>query len=541
MSVQLAPLAVAKFFDNNGEPLFNGQLFTYAAGTTTPLATFTDSTGGTQNTNPVILNPRGECNLWLSSVAYKLQLQDSFGNIIWTVDNVIGYGLSQTPAESAAGVTPTNLAYPQGNLLRYGADPTGTTASDPALSQALAVCGATGGRIHAPGGVYTFASQISLLSKLAIIIEGDGSGGGAQTATQFKYTGTASPWIDMRNAVGCQFRDIQLTHSNGGFTGTYIKCGNGGVNDPTFCGTFNVLIGNSVSATVHLDLDKCTLWTSSNTNFVNGNPSVKGQSNAGGSYANAIRFRDCLWQKSQIAPIQDGGQAWEIDSCTFEGISAGSAVNAFILSSNANGAFLGLKITGCWIGDCNTTAGTLISLLGSQGVEISGNYLSGNTNTTAIAMGGNCQGWSIVGNLFIGHLNGINFASTVCGNISVKGNVATSVTNPWENTGNCTFGTLDVGPNFGFGLPSGHYGTGLRTNPDQTIEQWGSVSVTNGTPSAVSFTPNFPNAVQSIQLTMRNAGSGLETYTTSESTSGFSINVAGGVGTTSVYWKAIGN
>lgn len=89
MSFQLSPTPVFKAFDNNGEPLFAGQLFTYAAGTTTPLATFTDSTGGTQNTNPIVLNPRGECNLWLTaSVAYKLQLQDSFGNVIWTVDNV---------------------------------------------------------------------------------------------------------------------------------------------------------------------------------------------------------------------------------------------------------------------------------------------------------------------------------------------------------------------------------------------------------------------------------------------------------------------
>lgn len=89
MSVQLSPTPVFKAFDNNGAPLFGGQLFTYAAGTTTPQATFTDSTGVTQNTNPIVLNPRGECNLWLTaSAAYKLQLQDSFGNIIWTVDNI---------------------------------------------------------------------------------------------------------------------------------------------------------------------------------------------------------------------------------------------------------------------------------------------------------------------------------------------------------------------------------------------------------------------------------------------------------------------
>ncbi|MDE2098328.1 MAG: right-handed parallel beta-helix repeat-containing protein [Patescibacteria group bacterium] len=89
MTALLSPTPVQKFFDNNGNPLFNGQLFTYAAGTTTPQATYTDYTMGTQNTNPVILNSRGEANVWLNpALAYKLVLEDSSGNQIWSVDNI---------------------------------------------------------------------------------------------------------------------------------------------------------------------------------------------------------------------------------------------------------------------------------------------------------------------------------------------------------------------------------------------------------------------------------------------------------------------
>lgn len=90
MSDILVPYLVQKFFDNNGNPLFNGQLYTYAGGTTTPLATYTDSTGETPNANPVILNARGEANVWIPpNTAYKFVLQDASSNTIWTVDNVI--------------------------------------------------------------------------------------------------------------------------------------------------------------------------------------------------------------------------------------------------------------------------------------------------------------------------------------------------------------------------------------------------------------------------------------------------------------------
>ena len=43
---------------------------------------------------------------------------------------------AQTSAESAAGITPTNTAYPPGNVLRYGADPTGSADSTAAFNAA---------------------------------------------------------------------------------------------------------------------------------------------------------------------------------------------------------------------------------------------------------------------------------------------------------------------------------------------------------------------------------------------------------------------
>lgn len=94
----LAPTPKLQFFDANGAPLVGGKLYTYAAGTTTPLASYTDSTGNTANTNPIILDSRGEANVWLAGAIYKFALYDSTNVLIWTVDNINGstFGVNAT-------------------------------------------------------------------------------------------------------------------------------------------------------------------------------------------------------------------------------------------------------------------------------------------------------------------------------------------------------------------------------------------------------------------------------------------------------------
>jgi hypothetical protein len=92
MSVQLSPYPKFRGFANDGTALVGGQLFTYVAGTTTPQATWVDSTQTTANTNPVILDARGEASVWLDpTLAYKYVLQDAAGNPVWTVDHITAF------------------------------------------------------------------------------------------------------------------------------------------------------------------------------------------------------------------------------------------------------------------------------------------------------------------------------------------------------------------------------------------------------------------------------------------------------------------
>jgi len=88
MSASLIPTPVMQFFDSNGDPLSGGKVYTYAAGTSTPLATYTDYGGATPNANPVILDSRGEAAIWFGDSSYKLILRTSADVLIWTADNV---------------------------------------------------------------------------------------------------------------------------------------------------------------------------------------------------------------------------------------------------------------------------------------------------------------------------------------------------------------------------------------------------------------------------------------------------------------------
>jgi hypothetical protein len=111
MAVNLSPVAGAaqQFFTNNGVPLVGGFLYTYAAGTTTPLATYTSSSGATANSNPIVLNSAGRLDneVWLTSPsAYKFVLKDSSYVTIATYDNISGINdINTSGFAPAAGST----------------------------------------------------------------------------------------------------------------------------------------------------------------------------------------------------------------------------------------------------------------------------------------------------------------------------------------------------------------------------------------------------------------------------------------------------
>lgn len=111
MTVTLTPSPKMQFFTAAGVPLVGGKLFTYASGTTVPLATYTESLGNTANTNPIILDSRGEAGVWLGPSRYTFVLKDPDDNLIWSVDGVGTIQGAQSQAiVAAAGQTVFTVA-----------------------------------------------------------------------------------------------------------------------------------------------------------------------------------------------------------------------------------------------------------------------------------------------------------------------------------------------------------------------------------------------------------------------------------------------
>jgi len=126
MAVNLSPIGNGfQFFNNDGLPLNAGKIYTYQAGSTTPLTTYTDSSGLIANTNPIILGTDGRppSTIWLTEgFFYKFVLKTSADVTIQTYDNLYGI-IGATP--------PSATPIPAGGILLWsgsiGSIPAGYT------------------------------------------------------------------------------------------------------------------------------------------------------------------------------------------------------------------------------------------------------------------------------------------------------------------------------------------------------------------------------------------------------------------------------
>ena len=122
-SVLLSPYGVGQqFFDDNGVPLAGGLIYTYQAGSSTPLVTYTDNGGNVANANPIVLDASGRTpqQIWLlTGYSYKFVLQNADAVLIQTLDNI--YPILQNAPSSAPAI-------PSGGIIIWS----GSTGSIPA-------------------------------------------------------------------------------------------------------------------------------------------------------------------------------------------------------------------------------------------------------------------------------------------------------------------------------------------------------------------------------------------------------------------------
>lgn len=238
----LMPVAKQQFFyPGTALPLVGGQLYTYAAGTSTPKTTWQDSAGTIPNTNPITLDSTGSALVFWSG-SYKVVLKDSAGSTVYTVDNYNTDLAAQLQAQLAASPGASLVGFLQsgiGAVARTTQDELRETVkvtqfgvkgdgSDEyaGIKKAWDYCVGAGKNLHFPAGTYNCGIQnfpfknsaypaASLLDCAGITISGAGA------ATIFKTD--SSLGADVVNVYSCQnlhFRDFSVTARLSGTTGS---------------------------------------------------------------------------------------------------------------------------------------------------------------------------------------------------------------------------------------------------------------------------------------------------------------------------------
>jgi len=277
MNVTLSPSPWLHFDDNNGNPAVGFLVYTYSAGTLIPITTYTDNTATQANSNPIILDFRGECGMWIPpNTAYKYVFTfpndtNPPSNPIKTVDQIQNFQVTltqssigstlwpQTPAETNVGVTPSNYGYPPGDIRRYGAVLNGTTIDTGAVAQWASV-----------GGALTWPVPQMALIDATINLASDTTiqfteGGGLTTATKDIAFMNALDQANI-NIYGGTFTQTEI-----GALGQYViggvvlnTCTNCVVEDCKFVGmqwSAVLLLGNTVYCTIRGNYIQTALGT----------------------------------------------------------------------------------------------------------------------------------------------------------------------------------------------------------------------------------------------------------------------------------------
>ncbi len=252
----ISPLPKFQFFNNNGVPAAGGKLFSYAAGAgTNKQATYTDSTGGTPNANPIILDANGRCDCWLDpALIYKFVLAPSTdtdppSNPFWTVDQVEGslvsLGLSASSGSSLIGFiqagTGAMLRTAQAkmrdsfNVKDFGALGDGATDDQAAIAACIAAAQAAGKAVFVPAGNYHHSSTFTLNG---VVMYGEGY------SSIFTATDGVNSTVQI-TGTGAEVRDMKLVGTaisphtgNPASSGIYVNVADKFVIDGVWCLTF---------------------------------------------------------------------------------------------------------------------------------------------------------------------------------------------------------------------------------------------------------------------------------------------------------------
>ena len=499
MAVFLSPVggAAAQFFTNTGSVLTGGKLYTYLAGTTTPTATYTNSSGGTAHTNPIILDSAGRVpggEIWLTTnTSYKFLSKDSNDILIGTYDNIIGindsYPLLAYEATLAASSGSSLVGYTQGgtnsvtqtvqsklrqivSIADFGASPSATATVNTAAIQAAinSIPETESGTIIFPRGVYNVNGNIDTNNRQGLIIEGNDATINLTTSISYLFTVTD---------VSVQIKNLSFSKDTGVIASAFyisgirhifdnINSGNSkwtyffhcvGVKESFFT-NLNIYLDVATKTGSVFRLDYCVNNTFSDS-FIGYCEHGVYESNTSnpsdGNKSEGWLMSNVIIVYSQKAMTLNAGTLFSVVNCCFDFCEIWG-----IFQSNGNN----LKVMNTWIAS-NTTDGFIGvgTLSAVYGVSIIGNVFVRGASAIAGTVGVSLSGPNalVVGNAFQGGMNGGVVTDT--GSQVIGNSVSSPGTNIVANATNSTIlGTLSVDQNISVNGSKGIFPQGISTS-----------------------------------------------------------------------------
>jgi hypothetical protein len=560
MSGVIATNPRVQFFDNNGDPLAAGYLYTYAAGTTTDATTYTDIDLDVshENSQPITLDARGECVLWLDPTqSYKFVLKDLNSNTLYTVDNVSGAARSATYSASSgsasigflqAGTGATARTMQAKGRERYSVQDFGAAlggAVDETAYLQAAIDAAVSGSVLELGGGTLLFSSVTINKPLTI------RGCGTKGTTLRTNSATANA-ITITTTSAVTIEDLTLDASVTRTAGAYIKV------DPASSyngnSTFNRL--DVISPFIGLDFVDASDFTLRDCYFGScvsigvkiqnvatpdaGDSTIYGCTFDGGSGATAVaqyssgglritnnKFLDCAYQ--YLGEWSSGASATSI--LLINGNSFENASSACIgLNSTASTGFAKVLIQNNQFSVAASATGILISdptYDYLDAVDISGNQVYMGASATGLSCGR-------VARLNLGRNSWLGNGASITA-ISMGANVDSAVIAPQV--------ILNCATQY-----SGTY-TACEFNPPR-IEKGSQAGVATSTgysglystaATVVTFTTPFPKA-PAVHANCTSTGGGVGVLINAVTTTDFTYTAVGVTngGSVPIVWTAMG-
>lgn len=493
MAVRISPVGRQQFFTNQGVVAAGYKLFTYLAGSATKQNTYTDSTGGVANANPLVLGTDGRTpsGLWLTDGAlYKFVLAPSNDidppqSPVWTEDNIgtTDASLANLASTSSVSLGDALVGFKQSNaggamtgasartvhqklqefvnVKDFGVTLDGTTDDTTAFQAAITAVQGTGVELRMGAGTAKITSVLTVTGALTLR-------GAGREASVIQLTSTTQNGIAINTDTGCHLEGFRITAGGGATAGAAIVF-NANATQNLFSTFRDLQFSNCFNGIATVNAADWTIDNCYFSEYKNYAVLVDDQydEDAGDSTIIASTFSTAQANGEAIHQLSSGGLKVIGNKLVggaygYRGVisaAAQTSILEIVGNSIENHTIAGIQME-------RASAGATFS-----NIVISGNQIAGQPNP--INLNDANTGWlsdvNVTGNIIdIKSTGGTGVTITAAANAHVGGNVITS----------------QGGTTFGIALGSGASGVvfgvnqfnGLTTNID------GSTSVTLGPP-----------------------------------------------------------